>query len=320
MNVLRQRNAGTVTIKQCCLLSCDLLKRRHSPFRIRNEPPAMRNLIILGSGRSGTSVAAGLFRRIPNIFFGYDVLRPSEANPRGYFEDEVVNAINNLLIRQMTGTALLDVIPPRLLPWVERWFPWMHRDTRSLWLACPRRPLAWRLGYDLGHLICKITSHQPFCLKDPRFSFTLPLWQPYLPERTRFLVVFRDPARTVNSMLRDAKELYPGRPLPLTKRWAIDHWSLAYRRIMEQRSAVGVQAEDWLLVDSDDVISGAALAAIECFAECRVDVGHVDVGLMHVRPIEASEKATAKCADVYRELRATAEQDLRRCSQAALSR
>ena len=167
----------------------------------------MRNLIILGSGRSGASAVAGLFRNVPDVFYGYDVLSASISNPRGYFECEVVNFINNVLLRQMTGTALLDVLPKPLLRYVEDRFSRMHRDTRSLWLACPRRPLPWRLGYEWAHMMVRLTAHRPFCLKDPRFSFTLPIWRPHLPDETRFIVVFRDPETTVASMLRDATAL-----------------------------------------------------------------------------------------------------------------
>ena len=82
----------------------------------------MRNLIILGSGRSGTSAVAGLFRNVPGVFYGYETLAPSPGNERGYYECEVVNAINNLLIRQMTGAALLDLAPAAWLPFIENRF------------------------------------------------------------------------------------------------------------------------------------------------------------------------------------------------------
>jgi len=155
----------------------------------------MKNLIVLGSGRSGTSAVAGLFRNEPDIFYGYDILEASGGNPTGYYECEVVNALNNILLRQMTGVSLLDVLPTSLVRLVEGHIPWAHRDMRSLWLACPKHRLNWKLSYDIGHLIGRLSRHQPFCLKDPRFGFTLPLWRPYLPSDVKYLVVFRDPGR-----------------------------------------------------------------------------------------------------------------------------
>lgn len=228
----------------------------------------MKNLIVLGSGRSGTSAVAGLFRSEPGIFYGYDLMAAGEGNPTGYYECEVVNTINNILIRQMTGVALLDVLPRWIVPWVERRFPWTHRDTRSLWLARPSRTLGWRLSYDIAHLISRMTGRQPFCLKDPRFGFTLASWRPYLPDDVRFLVVFRDPEETVASIMRHATAHYGDRPLPVTEAWAIEHWKLMYKGIIAQRQNDEAQ---WMFVDFADVLSREALPALGAFTEAELD-------------------------------------------------
>jgi Sulfotransferase family len=272
----------------------------------------MRNLIILGSGRSGTSAVAGLFRNLPGVFYGYEILPATPANQRGYFEDQVVNALNNLLLRRMTGVALLDLVPEQWLETVGKHFPWMHRDYRSLWIARPRRPLPWRLGWELEHLIGVIVRHEPFCLKDPRFTFTLPMWRPLLPAGTRFLVVFRHPAHTVSSMLRVAKEFYPDRPLALTPSWAFEHWRLAYERVLAQRQEQGGN-NDWLYVRAEDVMSGTALQAIETFAECRVDASHLDARLFRAEPGSSGEaEAVIACMPLYERLCALSAEDLRR--------
>src|SRR3546814_18283334 len=95
----------------------------------------MNNLIILGSGRSGTSAVAGLFRNVKDVFYGYDVLAPTDGNTTGYFEAEVVNAVNNVLLRQMTRVSILDVLPEWLVSRVSNRFPVPHRDTPPLWLS-----------------------------------------------------------------------------------------------------------------------------------------------------------------------------------------
>jgi hypothetical protein len=269
----------------------------------------MRNLIILGSGRSGTSAAASLFRNVPGVFYGYDILPQTVSNPSGYFEDEVVNALNNVLLRQMTGTALLDLVPERLLPWVEGRFPRMHRDTRALWIARPRRRLPWRLGYELAHLMGRIAAHRPFCLKDPRFCFTLPLWRSYLPDDVRFLVVVRNPQETIRSMLQDARALYGDRPLPLTEKWARGHWQLAHETILEQRAGPA-DGDRWLIVTFDDILAGNALPAISAFAECEIDAGMIRRSLARQR--SAGDDASPACARLYRKLCAIADDDLRR--------
>ena len=55
------------------------------------------NLFVLGCGRSGTSLVAGLFRNA-GYFMGENLLRPRDGNPLGFFEDREVNSINEELI------------------------------------------------------------------------------------------------------------------------------------------------------------------------------------------------------------------------------
>ena len=56
-----------------------------------------RNCLILGSGRSGTSMAAGILARA-GYFMGAELWPADIGNPKGYFEDREVNKINDELI------------------------------------------------------------------------------------------------------------------------------------------------------------------------------------------------------------------------------
>lgn len=264
----------------------------------------MKNLIILGSGRSGTSAVAGLFRSEPGIFYGYDILEPTGDNPTGYYECEVVNTLNNILLRQMTGVSLLDVLPSWLLPSVERRFSWVHRDTRSLWLARPKRQLRWRLSYDIAHLMHRMARHQPFCLKDPRFTFTLPLWQPYLPDGVRFVVVFRHPVATVASIMRDAVALYGNRPLPVDRAWTIDHWKMVYENILQQRLE---DPDKWMFIDFEQVKSGLSLDALGAFSDSTLDKTHLRVSAS--RTVELPRDMGSECEQLYSTLCRQAELD-----------
>lgn len=51
---------------------------------------------MLGCGRSGTSLVAGLFARTHEM--GSRLLAPDPANPKGFFEDRAVNAANERLL------------------------------------------------------------------------------------------------------------------------------------------------------------------------------------------------------------------------------
>ena len=97
-----------------------------------------RDCVILGCGRSGTSLTAGLL-----VSAGYDpgarLLPPDDANPRGFFEDRGVNDVNE------------ELLPPDVV--------------------VPERP-------QLAPAMRATLSGSPWCRKDPRFAFTLDAWCP----------------------------------------------------------------------------------------------------------------------------------------------
>lgn len=226
----------------------------------------MHNLLILGSGRSGTSMVAGLFRHA-GVNYGGTLLQPTVANPTGYWEAHEVNHLNNHILQRHFRHRLTRHLPDCI-------YPSAHKHFRALWLAAParlsRRPTLPRHVAQIQAIV-----HQtPFCLKDPRFNNTLPDWVPHLPENTRFLVVFRDAFRTVRSILRDGREHYTP-PLRVTPRWATLQWMRGYERLLQWSTKIGARA-NWMFISYDDVASLSAIAIIEAFAATPVDSSEID--------------------------------------------
>ncbi|MDX1388819.1 MAG: hypothetical protein R3344_06490, partial [Acidobacteriota bacterium] len=86
----------------------------------------MRDCIILGSGRSGTSMVAGTLAGA-GYFMGEKLWDATPANPKGFFEDQEINAINEDLIAQVLparpavlGRWLYRDRPTRLQRWLAR--------------------------------------------------------------------------------------------------------------------------------------------------------------------------------------------------------
>lgn len=268
---------------------------------------SMRNLVILGSGRSGTSMVAALFRGNAGVFYGYELLDATPANPFGYYEDHVLNAVNNALIRRMHGMSLLETLPRRLESLLTRLL--IHpicRDTRALWLAAPSGKRLRRVPWELQRFMRIFAARQPFCFKDPRFNVTLPLWRPHLPAGTRFIVVYRDPDRTVDSMLRHAREGYEP-PLPLTPHWAFTTWYRSYRCILDEWR----RPNDWLIVHYDQIVDGRALPALGRFAEADLDCSEIDGSCSRSNPRNKytfSAAARARC--LYRLLQERSKSDI----------
>jgi hypothetical protein len=198
----------------------------------------MRNCLILGSGRSGTSLLAGLLAPA-GYYMGEHLIPPDEANPKGYFEDDEVNAINEALL-----TPVTPALPRPASGW--RWLAAVPLGTR---LRCPA---------ELAGRIAAQTARPPFCLKDPRFSYTLPAWRPCLHDAA-FLCVFREPSRTARSILKECRSADYLAGLPMDFRGALEVWALMYRHILEVHRHAG----DWLFFHYEQLFEDRPLAQLE---------------------------------------------------------
>ena len=250
----------------------------------------MRSCIILGSGRCGTSMAAGVLAGA-GYFMGEQFYPPDAGNPRGYFEDPQINAINEDL--------LAAVLPPRPGGWLGSLFFRSRPSAGQRWLArvpmdreipCPP-PLAARIG--------ELTRHRPFCFKDPRFAYTLPAWRPFLAEAA-FVCVFRDPAATAASMLAEGRRQPILHTLAMNRRQALATWHSAYTHILDRHLAAG---GDWLFLHYDQFLTGEALPRLETFLGVAADRSFVDPRL---RRAQAIGHVPSEVESVYRRLCALA--------------
>ena len=184
-----------------------------------------RDCIILGSGRSGTSLATGLLAG-NSYFMGDELWTANIGNPTGYFEDREVNEINDYLLAPYAPSETQSGLLGRLrsngypLGHLQRWLSVIPPGTPMI---CPA-PLRRRMK--------ALTARRPFCLKDPRFCYTLRLWRPHL-GGAAILCVFRDPAVTAASiMTEDARAEYlKNVRMDIGRAFAV--WEMMYRNVLE---------------------------------------------------------------------------------------
>ena len=264
----------------------------------------MKNVIILGSVRSGTSMLTATFRDT-EAYFGEDIMSPTVSNPYGYYECHKINRLNNQIIRKI-------IYRKAKFPFgqISRFFrPQIYKDKRCLMLAAPRHVPDLSLTDELTDEIKSITSHSPLCLKDPRFSVTLQFWQPFLPQNTRFLVAFRDPFRTVDSMLRNAREIYSP-PLPLDEIWGLKLWYRNYRRLLHQFS----NHENWLFVHDESMFSGEALPVLEKFVETDLNDDQINPSIRRSKlaSVKPSSQLRKQCLNLFEALKQRSRYDIER--------
>ena len=245
----------------------------------------MKNVLILGSGRSGTSMVAGTLAKA-GYFMGQQLLPPNDANPKGFFEDIEVNAINEDILAtvapkrpEIFGNLFFRHIP---LPF-QRWL---------LALPLDQTPTSTP---EIEARIEKIVANRPYCLKDPRFSYTLPVWRPFLKD-TVYVVVFREPMATAKSIAKECKDDPRLHSLAMNRDRALMVWFSMYRYILKM---AGEEDEGWLFIHYDQVLTPEGGKKIEKHTGAEVDFSFPEKRLKRSM---ATELPPPPVHDVYLEL------------------
>ncbi len=244
----------------------------------------MRNCIILGSGRSGTSMLAGMLHGA-GYYMGDQLLEPTPANPKGYFESQEVNLLNDELIA--------SIVPVRPRVPLGCLFPW-RLPAGLLWLASIDADVQIRPSPEQLSRIRGLVAKEPFCFKDPRFCYTLDAWR-LASEDVVFLCVFREPGRTATSMRQDVRDR-PYRGFYLTRARALRVWTSMYEHVLQSSGQDG----RWLFVHYDQILDGSAMARIESAVEAGVSSSSIDPSLKRSR--DDSSHLPQRTIQVYQRL------------------
>jgi hypothetical protein len=248
----------------------------------------VKDAIILGSGRSGTSMVGGLFHEA-GYAMGSNLLRGKLGNPNGLFESRDINRANETLMRPAVRLRPSNRIGKAVFR--------KRLARRQLWIATP--PVGAPIASPSREIATQIemwTSQRPFAFKDPRFSFTLSAWRPWLPADCSFVVVFREPGRTAESILRECREAVYLRDVRMTFDRALDVWACVYDWILRVQVVDG----DWTFVHYDQIVRGPGVARLEAATGAVFDRGFVDERLSRSRGTDAPLPATIR--RIYEEL------------------
>lgn len=238
----------------------------------------MRNCLILGSGRSGTSMVAGTLAQA-GYFMGNRLYEPRLSNPKGFYEDVEVNAINEAILTSVTPWVPARFRPGRLYTLLRRALFPGKPGTGERWLAQVPPGVSLQSTPEIDLRIQRLVQNKVYCFKDPRFCYTLPLWRPWL-EQTRFVCVFRDPTITAASIMRELRTVPKLAPLKLTYADCLEVWRLMYSHVLDVHCHQG----EWLFLHYDQVLDGTALDRLGIFLEVTPDSTFPDPALQRTQP------------------------------------
>jgi len=199
------------------------------------EPPNIKRLrvVVVSIGRSGTSLFARILDEVLGIDFGdeADHIPRNHNNPDGYFENAEFLAFNDRVL-QATGGGVLA--PPPL-------------DYPSNLDAARRNELA----AEAARLLTKYAADKPaFGWKDPRLSFTLPIWRDACPDLIP-IIAFRKPFSVLSSI---------GAQLDRPVESLTGLWFTYYQHVFAHTMGLPryFVSFDQLLADSQTVVRGMA--------------------------------------------------------------
>ena len=244
----------------------------------------MKNCIILGSGRSGTSMATGVLAK-SGYFMGGRLNPVNETNPKGQFEDSDVNRINEELLSKVTPVRPSNVL--------GEWFFRSRPVFGQRWLA--RVPLNTTIPSTsrIEKQIQALTKHGPFCFKDPRFSYTLPVWKPFI-KNMLFICVFRHPGVTVTSILKQAQKAPHLHNFSINAKQAFQVWEQMYSHIIKIHYPLG---GDWIFLHYNQFLDGPAFVKLEKRLGVKVDHGFVEPQLNRSKPLDRSRSRALSIYD-----------------------
>jgi hypothetical protein len=223
----------------------------------------LHSALVIGCGRSGTSMAAGTLAGA-GYFMGERLHPARHSNPKGFFESGEINQINEALL-----TPLVPARPevPKALRQGQRWLAEVPLDAA----IPPPQP-------DVARRMERAVAQRPFCFKDPRFCYTLPVWRPLLGGAV-MLCVFRHPAISAQSIVKECRDMENLHNLEMDFARAVAVWSCMYRHVIALHRHQG----RWLFVEFQQFFEPGALERIGRFIGSTIDAGFPQQTLRRTR-------------------------------------
>lgn len=196
---------------------------------------------------------------------GGRLMGSSEGNPHGYFESYEIEWMNENILEAC--------LPQRASGFLARFQ--QHIPVRPAhWLAIQRHVLTQKAQPQWLETLHKAKRQEPWCFKDPRFSYSLPVIREHL-DNPVYLVVFRSPEDTAVSMQKEYEAQNWKRFVRADRKHFLKVWEAMYRQILDHHSTEG----EWVFLHYDEVLDGSAKPRLEAALNAELDWSGVDPAL-----------------------------------------
>lgn len=235
-------------------------------------------VIVGGSGRSGTSMLMGCISHNYEFIGENIVSRDDDSNPKGFFEDAKINFLNDRILEDSGAT--LPGKDRKIQGTLYDFGGWINKD----------RPENLQIKLEYLKNVQKLIKRKSFCYKDPRFSYTFPMWSALSSDPITFLVMFRHPAKTARSIIKE--------PLPKSINMkledALDVWYNLYTYILDYEDKV----DDTIFFIHYDEVFNKNIDFLETKLNIEIDYSFIEERLNRSQ----KEKVDDKYMDLYNKL------------------
>ena len=212
-------------------------------------------------------------------FMGNDLYPSRVSNPRGFFENDVINGINERIlsgydyfkVRQTAGHVDYQCSPynPQ---YGQRWLSHIEPDIP---IECDDDSVISEIQHALAVPV--------FAYKDPRFNYTLPIWNRFLEKDTIKICMFRHPGTTAESVIKDCNTADYLANFYIDRNIIFKLWYNSYQRVLNYLEIT--KDENIIFVHYEQLLSREILTYLSDKLEINLDPGFISPDLNRSQPI-----------------------------------
>jgi hypothetical protein len=224
----------------------------------------MKNCLIMGFGRSGTSLMGGILHQA-GYFMGNGLYPPRHSNPKGFFECEKINGLNEKILKPYDYKIHHSKTPDLGKPYSpyspgegHRWLSYISPKIKVI-----------SVDSLITREIKQAVSINGFAYKDPRFNYTLDVWIPFLKEEVIFLCLFRNPSETIDSILTECATAEYLSGFAINPALAEKLWQNSYKRLL--RNVVRNPNHIFLFIHYNQLLNGSVMDKLSEILQVKIN-------------------------------------------------
>lgn len=224
----------------------------------------MKKCLIMGFGRSGTSLMAGMLFNA-GYFLGDNLYPPRESNPTGFFENDLINGINESILEPFDYFQGIQSDDPVTLlnspykpEYGQRWLSYLPPGTSII-----------NHTLEVEKKIQKSLSANNFAYKDPRFNYTLPVWKKFLSNDVQIICLIRQPEIVAESVLKDCQTADYLAHFFITRALVYELWRNSYSHFL--KNLQGFDRSRVIFIHYEQLLLGRVIDLLSEILEVQLD-------------------------------------------------